>query len=201
MSCTIPNDRIKETIAFHGHVCPGLSYGIRAAELCLSRLGANTADNPVVAVVETDMCGVDAIQFLTGCTFGKGNLIHRDLGKMAFSFYSRATNEGFRAVIKPYVLGELNEEMRALMRKPELSPEERSHLAALRRAAQERIMTAPIEDIFEVGAPRTPCPRPASILESLACEDCGERTMESRTRRFSGRTLCIPCFNAVEQKM
>ena len=87
------------------------------------------------------------------------------------------------------------------MRKPELSPEERSHLAALRRAAQERIMTAPIEDIFEVGAPRTPCPRPASILESLACEACGERTMELRTRRFAGRALCIPCFNAVEQKM
>gem|GEM_PF-194176 len=94
MSCTIPNDRIKETIAFHGHVCPGLSYGIRAAELCLSRLGANTADNPVVAVVETDMCGVDAIQFLTGCTFGKGNLIHRDLGKMAFNFYTPPPTNG-----------------------------------------------------------------------------------------------------------
>jgi len=25
--------------------------------------------------------------------------------------------------------------------------------------------------------------------------------MESRTRRFDGQTLCIPCFEAVEQKI
>lgn len=200
MSCTIDRKRIDDCIDFHGHVCPGLSYGIRAAELCLSRLGANAADNPVVAVVETDMCGVDAIQVLTGCTFGKGNLIHRDLGKMAFSFYNRATGQGFRAMVKPYVLGELNEEMRALMQKDELSASERTRLEDLRRSAQERILAVDAAELFEIGAP-TPCPRPARILESLTCEACGERTMESRTRRFGGRTLCIPCFTAVEQKI
>ncbi len=41
------------------------------------------------------MCGVDAIQVLTGCTYGKGNLIHRDLGKMAFSFYRRTDGKCF----------------------------------------------------------------------------------------------------------
>ncbi|MDZ7620494.1 MAG: TraR/DksA C4-type zinc finger protein, partial [Patescibacteria group bacterium] len=38
-------------------------------------------------------------------------------------------------------------------------------------------------------------------LESLPCDACGESTMESRTRRFGGRTLCLPCFQAVEQKI
>jgi len=31
MSCQIPKERIDETIAFHGHSCPGLAIGIRAA--------------------------------------------------------------------------------------------------------------------------------------------------------------------------
>jgi len=37
-------------------------------------LGENRAeDEEIVAVVETDACGADAIQVRTGCTFGKGN--------------------------------------------------------------------------------------------------------------------------------
>jgi len=49
--------------AFHGHLCPGLVMGIRAAEIALQEIGAHSADEEVVAVVETDMCAIDAIQF------------------------------------------------------------------------------------------------------------------------------------------
>ncbi len=30
-------------------------------------------DEELFAIVETDACGADAIQVITGCTFGKGN--------------------------------------------------------------------------------------------------------------------------------
>jgi len=84
MSESIGPDLVEATVAFHGHWCPGLALGIRASELALRDFG-KAGDEEIVAVVETDMCGVDAIQFLTGCTFGKGNLIHRDYGKKAIS--------------------------------------------------------------------------------------------------------------------
>jgi formylmethanofuran dehydrogenase subunit E len=71
MACSIDRELIEKTIAFHGHSCPGLAIGIRAAELALRKLGHADKED-VVAVVETDMCGVDAIQFLTGCTFRQG---------------------------------------------------------------------------------------------------------------------------------
>ena len=58
------------------------------------------------------MCGVDAIQFLTGCTFGKGNLIHKDYGKMVFSFYDRWKGTGFRMLLCPNVSGDLGSELR-----------------------------------------------------------------------------------------
>ena len=70
MTCSIDKDLIRKTIDFHGHNCPGLTIGIRAAELARLKLAVHKTANSL-CVTETDMCGVDAIQFLTGCSFGK----------------------------------------------------------------------------------------------------------------------------------
>jgi formylmethanofuran dehydrogenase subunit E len=202
MSCSINKELIEKTIAFHGHSCPGLVIGIRAAELALQKL-AHVDKEDLVAVVETDMCGVDAIQFLTGCTFGKGNLIHKDYGKMAFSFYDRSKNVGFRAVLRPDISGDIGPELRSLMKKVETGTagqEESNRVQKLRSTLQERYMRADLEEMFVVTDPALPAPKPARILASLKCEACGEMAMESRTRRFDGKTLCLPCFEKVEQK-
>jgi formylmethanofuran dehydrogenase subunit E len=79
---------IEATTRFHGHCCPGLAIGVRAAELALDEVG-RADDEDIVAIVETDMCAIDAIQYLVGCTLGKGNLIYRDYGKNAFTFIRR----------------------------------------------------------------------------------------------------------------
>ena len=100
MTCQLTKETIDRTVAFHGHWCPGLAGGIRAAEWALSELGARSEDEELVAVVETDMCGVDAIQYLTGCTFGKGNLVYRDYGKNAFTFYRRSDGKAARLVMR-----------------------------------------------------------------------------------------------------
>jgi formylmethanofuran dehydrogenase subunit E len=202
MGCSVNKELIEKTIAFHGHSCPGLIIGIRAAELALKKLG-DVEKKDLVAVVETDMCGVDAIQFLTGCTLGKGNLIHKDYGKMAFSFYDRSRNVGFRAVLRQDVSGDVGSELRSLMKKVEdgtANEEQHNRLHKLRSELQERYMNADLEEVFIVTEPRLPVPKPARILSSLQCEACGEMTMESRTRRFGGKTLCLPCFEKIEQK-
>lgn len=71
----------------------------------------------------------------------------------------------------------------------------------LRLAAQERFMATGLAEMFAVQPVETDPPRPPRVLESLPCAECGEMAMESRTRRFDGRTLCIACFDRVEQKM
>lgn len=196
-------ETIDRVIDFHGHVCPGLAIGIRVSELAEEQLGpAESGD--LVAVVETDMCGVDAVQFLTGCTLGKGNLIHRDLGKMAFSFFDRNTGKGFRARLRSEVQDKIGAELGGLMKKwaaGTLTAEEKDRCEKLRKRAQQYYMAAPLSELFEVLSAAAPTPRPARILDSLACERCGEMTMESRTRRFAGQTLCIPCFQEIEQKI
>ncbi|MDN5326909.1 MAG: formylmethanofuran dehydrogenase subunit, partial [Moorella sp. (in: firmicutes)] len=83
--------------AFHGHTCPGLAIGYRAAKIALRELAAGRAsDEELVAIVETDACGVDALQVLTGCTLGKGNLLYRDYGKHVFTVGNRKTGTAIR---------------------------------------------------------------------------------------------------------
>ena len=70
-------------------------------------------DEEVVAMVETDMCAVDGIQSLTGCTFGKGNLLYKDHGKLAFTFYRRSDGKGVRLVFDANRLGSPDSEFTA----------------------------------------------------------------------------------------
>jgi formylmethanofuran dehydrogenase subunit E len=202
MTCQLSQETVQQVIDFHGHSCPGLAIGIRASELARRELGA-LSDSEIVCIAETDMCGVDAVQYLTGCTFGKGNLIHRDYGKMAFTFFDKNKDRGFRCLLRSEARGEMSDEMSRLQRKiaaGEASDEEQLRCGELRRQMEERLMTSDLDGLFEVMEPKEPMPRSARILASMVCEACGESTMESRTRRFAGKTLCQPCFDKVEQK-
>ena len=177
MTCKIDKEIIDKTIDFHGHTCPGLAIGIRISELAMQRLNIASA-NSMVCVVETDMCGVDAIQFLTDCTYGKGNLIHKDFGKAGFTFFDREENKGFRAV---FIKQAGNNDDRNVY--------------------IDKIMNADLDTLFKVEQITEPPVKPARILQSIECENCGEMTMESRIRRFDGKYLCIPCFMENEQKI
>ncbi len=178
MSCALDASLLEKTIDFHGHNCPGLTIGIRAAELARLELEIHKTANSL-CVTETDMCGVDAIQFLTGCSFGKGNLIHKDFGKSAFTFFNRDTNKGFRAVFNnEFAANETDRDQRI-----------------------SKLLDANLADLFSKTTISAPPVRPARILKSIPCHHCGEKTMESRIRLFGGEHLCIPCFQAVEQKI
>jgi formylmethanofuran dehydrogenase subunit E len=199
---TISSELIENTTAFHGHWCPGLAVGIRAAEAALAEVGKD-GDEDIVAVVETDNCAVDAIQFITGCTFGKGNLIHKDYGKNAFTFYRGRDGKAARVVLKPTVYGEAAATLGKLgrkMREQGLSQEEEKLWRETRAAVSRRIMESDLTDVFEIKTPDAPIPEKARILSSLVCESCGEAAMETRTRRFQDQVLCIPCFEAREKR-
>jgi len=190
---------IRHVQSFHGHMCPGLAVGIRAAEAALSEIGPHAQDEEVVAIVETDMCGIDAIQYLTGCTFGKGNLIHRDYGKNAFTFYRRSDGKAVRIVSRPAAFGPSREELSELMGKRRagtLTDNERKRFEELQKARIDWILKVSITDLFELKEPAEPVPSHARIHGSVACEACDELVMETRIRRFDGRFLCIPCFEA-----
>jgi formylmethanofuran dehydrogenase subunit E len=99
------NPDFQRCIDFHGHICPGLAIGYLAAMAGMAWLKQNRAqDEEIVAIVETDACGADAIQALTGCTFGKGNFFYRDYGKHAFTLADRKSGRAVRMALKPGVM-------------------------------------------------------------------------------------------------
>ncbi len=56
----LASDEFRRCVAFHGHVCPGLSMGYRAAKVAMERLKETRAeDEELVAIVETDACSAD----------------------------------------------------------------------------------------------------------------------------------------------
>ncbi|MDQ3569909.1 MAG: FmdE family protein [Actinomycetota bacterium] len=191
-------ETIDEVVAFHGHMCPGLAMGIRAAEVGLERIGPHSGDEEVVAIVETDMCGVDAIQFMTGCTFGKGNLVHRDYGKNAYTFVRRSDGRAVRVspvaggMQRPPEWHELFAKARAGM----ATPEERERFQSIQKEGSAVIVSMPLEQLYDVREIEVEAPPPARILASVDCAVCAEPTMETRVRRLDGRELCQPCFDA-----
>lgn len=199
----ISEEMIQKTVAFHGHMCPGLAIGIRAAEVALRDIGPHAHDEEVVAVVETDMCGVDAIQSLTGCTFGKGNLIHLDYGKNAFTFYRRSDGKGIRLATRLEAFAEPDPEWEALRERlgdADLTPEQRKRFWELHAARSQQILDIPLDELFDLKEPEENIPSHARVMDSVTCEGCSEQVMETRTRRFEAKTLCIPCFHQLEQR-
>ena len=195
----IDEQTLERVVEFHGHMCPGLAMGVRASEVALEAIGPHSQDEEVVAIVETDMCGVDAVQFLTGCTFGKGNLVHRDHGKNAYTFVRHSDGHAIRVSSRPGGWAGKDpewEELFSRVRSGSASPEDRARFFGLQQERSELVLSAPLEALYDVREVSIEPPRPARIHLSIDCASCGEPTMETRIRRLDGRELCPPCFDA-----
>ena len=184
-------------IQFHGHICPGLLLGVRAAEFAQKHLDiSQDYDEELLAVVETDSCGVDAIQAILGCTFGKGNLIFNDYGKNVYTIASRDKNVAVRIAQKYGATSfRESERFRQLNRKEILSEDEAAEKENLIGVLFEKIMTMPLEDLFTWEDVELKMPGKAQIHATRQCAVCGEGVMETRTRQTETGILCIPCYN------
>jgi formylmethanofuran dehydrogenase subunit E len=182
---------VKESVKFHGHICPGLLIGVRMGVAALNLLGVTRAsDEEIYAVVENDSCAVDGLQVVTGITFGKGNLSFRDYGKMAATFYNRSKKAGIRLVFKPDSFEKVGskEDLREAMREedPEMKMAKFASIA-------KKFGDLPDNEVFDISIVDMDEPKMAEIRNSIKCEKCGEMTMETRTEVRSGKRLCIPC--------
>ncbi len=184
-------------IQFHGHVCPGLLMGVRAAEFAQQYLDIDPdVDEELLAIVETNSCSVDAIQAILGCTFGKGNLIYRDYGKNAYTIASRQKNRAVRIAQKFGVkFGSEWLRYKELNNKTDLDQNELLEKENLLGMFFEKIMTRSFDEIFSWQEVQIELPEKAGIFETLQCQRCGEGVMETRTVQTSSGILCQPCAN------
>jgi formylmethanofuran dehydrogenase subunit E len=182
--------------AFHGHICPGLAIGYRAGKAALSWLQeTRSPDEEMVAAVETNACGTDAIQVLTGCTLGKGNLLLRDCGKHAYTIFSRRTGEGVRIVLRQGALSlsDRHLELVQKLRSNQATPQEKGEFQALHVEKARELLEKPLEELFAMRPASVPVPEKAMIEPSMPCDRCREPTMVSRLLTINGQSLCRDC--------
>lgn len=161
-------------VAFHGHSCPGLAIGYRMTVAAMDFLAQyRSEDEELVAITENNACGVDALQFISGCTFGKGNLIFKDYGKQAYTFYARKTGQGVRVVLNQASIP--------------------AAIRADRPVFIKWLLKADESEVVSLQAVTIEAPEKAKVLASLVCEECGEAVMETRICSQDGKNICIPC--------
>ena len=188
------DDDLRETIQFHGHLCPGLALGYRVAKAALRELNAERPqDEELVAVVENDSCAADAIQFITGATFGKGNLIFRDYGKHVYTFFNRRTGKGVR-IAEDFRGFESDSRYGELKKRQQEGEDVSREMTEFKMDKVAAILRADDKDFLKIEPASTPLPAPARIRASVRCALCGERFMESRARVTGGKIVCISCF-------
>jgi formylmethanofuran dehydrogenase subunit E len=126
---------VKGVVEFHGHLGPFLVLGVKAGLLANSLLGKDCFKT--TAIVATDpsppnSCFVDGVQFVTGCTMGKGNIKLRR-GKNTSVLFQKEGRK-LRLKLKDKVL----EAIKAA------SSEEESKRLSL------KLLNSPVSELFEI---------------------------------------------------
>ena len=190
---------LKMTGMLHGHFCPFLALGVRAALRAVKELGtSSTGMENVIAIVETNNCFSDGIQFVTGCSFGNNALIYRDYGKTAFTLVKR-DGEAVRVSLKAdnKFLEEREPEAMELFQKVvarhQGTEDDQKRLKELWSQASFKMLDVPDNEIFDVNRVTINVPAYSRIFASVKCSVCGESIMETRARIKDGKPVCISC--------
>lgn len=187
----------EEAASFHGHVCPGLAMGFRVAVCAIRELDVQPGSSDIVSVVENRSCAVDAIQVVTGCTYGKGNLVVNDFGKQVYILAKRPTGEGVRIAVKWTPPPESKDDESAWRKymQGDRSQEVVGRVNICRAAKVNSLFAAPEEELFELTRITLSLPEKARVYPTKTCSSCGEKVMEPMALVVGeGEHLCVPCY-------
>jgi formylmethanofuran dehydrogenase subunit E len=186
----------EKVIAFHGHPCCLLAIGYRATRVALEKLGAGVHGHDLVAVVENRTCAADAVQVMSGCTFGKRNFVYRDNGKYVFTFARMGERQALRVSLKAGVLSREGDEFVTLMEKVAngvATEGEREEFYRRQEPLMKYILEGPAEEIFEMQFVDSEIRLPELCLEMITCSRCGEEMMKDHAFLQEGRPVCKDC--------
>lgn len=196
----IPDD-LKQCIAFHGHLCPGLVYGYVVAKESIRLLDLKRSmDEEVVAICENDSCAVDGLQVMLGTTAGKGNLIIRDYGKNAYTVINRSNKKAYRFSRKTMYIynGKHKDEFTELERAVSAGTANEQEKARQRLLKARDLFSKPFNEVFSTKSAEFSMPPYAPLAPSISCAVCGEMTMQTKMvpkKDEAGKLICLPCSN------
>ncbi|ABR54057.1 formylmethanofuran dehydrogenase subunit E region [Methanococcus vannielii SB] len=186
-------DAYNKVVEFHGHECPGVTIGYRVSKYVEEHF-ERSEDEQLVAIVENNSCSVDAVQFMLGCTFGKGNLKFKDNGKHVYTFYSRENPEKALRIYLKYESFKPIQELNKKYNEGTLTKEEEVEMFERRKEATKNMLSLPDEELFDVKWVEIKEPKKARLYPSIKCQNCGESFMEIKGRTIDDKIVCKDCF-------
>ncbi len=184
------------TAAMHGHYCPGVALGVMAATKAMQVLKQHSDGmEDLLAVVETNNCFSDGIQYITACTFGNNALIFKDFGKTAFSLVKR-DGTGIRISTtvdsKDYMRKAnplFSKSYEKVVKGQDHSPEEIQIFKKLGKEKAFACLELDFDKLFVIEEIKIEVPEYAPSFESIICTSCGELVMASRIKDEQ----CLDC--------
>ena len=190
------NQEFDNVVQFHRHLCLDIAVGYRAAKAAMREMGDQIKDmKSLVATIGNETCAIDAVQEVTGCTFGKRNLFLTHTGKPVYTLLNTKSGQGVRVYAKYWEkfdhkgFGKKRKEATA----PTATAEQRS---AYERELQEKIdwiLSAPESELISVRQVTLPPPPKVGKYDAAPCGRCGEHTHVDLLVDRGGKKLCQEC--------
>jgi formylmethanofuran dehydrogenase subunit E len=192
----INKDLWLKAVVFHGHICPGIVVGFRASMYVLELLGCSgkRIGESHLAIIENDVCGVDGVQLITGCTLGNDSLIIENQGKFAFAWVDKKTGEGFRLLLQ-VPLWKSNEplELHHKVKLGTATTEEKMKFIALRELRGLELLELADDDLFQVAPIVRKFPGKPRLHPFVKCARCNESCMEPWAQAVNNEIVCLEC--------
>ncbi len=185
-------------MAFHGHKCPAMPLGYRAAEAAMTALGVERAkDKELYVVSETGKdhaagCFLDGVMSATGCTYGKSNIEKKYYNKMAFTLIDVVNGKAVRIRLKDEFFGNMLNSPFVTQRKQGVAPQDVP--SEIADPLVSNVLNMPEEKFLLVGEVADyDFPKGKGCFETNLCSECGERVFVNKLKNG----VCIPCAENV----
>ncbi len=199
----ISEEELKTAQEFHGHKCPAMPQGLRAGHLAMDILGVSRArgGGELQAIVEIgdhhfSGCFADGVQSGTGCTFGKGNITKKPLGKFALTLIDTATQRAVRVTAK-YERMKLCLDMPFFTLRKEGIPPFKLDAAVVDPLIDD-VVHREWQEMFDVREfQQYPVDKPGEAFDAVECAGCKEMVVTPYAKDFMGQEYCQICFDAI----
>jgi len=185
-------------LAFHGHKCPAMPLGLRAAVAAMNVLGVERSQDKELHVIsETGKghaagCFLDGIMAATGCTYGKSNIEKLYYNKMAFTLVAVAAKKAVRVSLKPAFFAKMLHSPFVEQRKKGVLPQDIP--ASIANPLVEKVMTMPEEMFLKIGpVTEFELERKPGVFAAEPCARCGEMVFVDKLVESPAGRICLGC--------
>lgn len=197
---------LEKMFEFHGHKCWASALGLRAGLIALRELGSpRSGAKTLYTILETGYnhgagCFGDGVQYATGCTTGKGNLLRNPRGKLAFTLIDPQKRKQIRISFNPKIREQIAKSNFMKKRSQGIPPTEIPEEDVWE--VVNLVLNAPEEEVLFIGKVEdSNFEPPFEVMGMEVCEICGEivslpyiRLLGTNKACSTGnKKVCIDC--------